>query len=146
MSSSPNAGVLIRALAQIIDFLFLSMFFFPITYMVKGTWLMSRADHIWSGIFDPICAVFLVVIFAYYIMCEAWFGGTVGKLLLGLRIRSVNGGRITMRQSLIRNILRIVDGIACNLVGVVLILRSPMRQRYGDRVAGTVVVAEKLTD
>lgn len=46
-----------------------------------------------------------------------------------------------MPRSLLRNALRLVDGLpALNIVGIILILRSSERARFGDRVAGTRVV------
>jgi uncharacterized RDD family membrane protein YckC len=45
-----------------------------------------------------------------------------------------------MQAALIRNILRIVDGLFVYLVGAILVWKSDKRQRLGDRVAHTVVV------
>ena len=41
---------------------------------------------------------------------------------------------------MVRNVLRIVDGVVFYLIGVIFILTSDERQRLGDRVASTVVV------
>jgi uncharacterized RDD family membrane protein YckC len=141
--STEYAGVPIRGLAQAIDYLLMSAFFFPITYLVKGVWLMSPADHLWI-IFDPICAVFLAVIFLYFILFEGYLGGTPGKLLLGLRVRNIDGSPISIRQSLIRNAGRMIDGLPfLNLIGIVSIARSPLRQRIGDMLAHTVVIHKR---
>jgi hypothetical protein len=41
----------------------------------------------------------------------------------------------------VRNALRLVDSLpTLNILGVILILRSPERVRFGDRVAGTRVI------
>ncbi len=130
-----------RALALILDFVAMSMVFFPVTRIVKGTWLMTRADHLWD-IFDPLCGVFLVVIIAYFILLEGLAGATIGKLLLRLRVRLVDGGRMGLRQAAVRTAWRLVDGILFNLVGWWFITHSPLRQRLGDRRAGTVVLHE----
>ena len=129
-----------RILGQILDYLVFCIVFFPVTYLVKGTWLMTRADHIWV-IFDPICGIFLVIIFAYFILLEGYFGTTPGKLALGMKVISKQGGKITLKQSLLRNFGRLVDGLPCfNLIGMISIYRSPAKQRMGDKFAGTVVV------
>jgi uncharacterized RDD family membrane protein YckC len=75
-----------------------------------------------------------------YIVAEARFGATLGKLAVGLRVTLEDGSRLDWRASLIRNLLRIVDGFAFYLVGAVLVWTSPRRQRLGDRVAATLVV------
>jgi uncharacterized RDD family membrane protein YckC len=137
------ASLLQRALAQIIDYIVFCVCFFPVTYLVKGTWLMTRADHIWV-IFDPICAVFLVIIFTYFIFLEWLTGCTIGKYLLNLRVQTITEKKITLKQSLIRNFGRMIDGLPCfNILGIVSIIKSPVRQRMGDKFAGTVVVLAK---
>lgn len=134
------AGVIIRGGAFMLDFLFLSLFFFPITYIVKGTWLMTTEDHLWT-LFDPICGVFLITIFLYFIFMEGLFGFTIGKVILGLRVREANNEKITIKQSFIRNVSRIIDGLPCfNIFGIVSILKSNKNQRVGDKLGNTVVI------
>lgn len=62
-----------------------------------------------------------------------------GKLIAGIRVRDPDGGKIMLKQSVIRNLVRLVDGIFFNLVGVIIIYRSPLNQRLGDKIAKTVV-------
>jgi len=134
-------GVWIRGFAQALDYVFLSLFFFPVTYLVKGTWLMFPEDHLWI-IFDPLCAIFLIVIFAYFILLEGLTGVTIGKLILGLKVLSVDSKKITLRQSVIRNFGRLLDGLPMfNILGIVSIARSPIKQRIGDKIAKTVVAS-----
>ena len=134
------ASLIHRILAQLIDYLVFCIVFFPVTYLVKGTWLMTPEDHLWI-IFDPICGVFLVIIFAYFIILEWLTGYTAGKYLLKMKVVNFDGKQITLKQSLIRNFGRMIDGLPCfNIIGMVSIYRSETRQRVGDKLAGTVVV------
>lgn len=133
-----------RIFAQLIDFIAFCIVFFPVTYLVKGTWLMTRADHIWV-IFDPICGIFLVVIFAYFIFLEWLTGRTIGKYLLKMRVVTVEGMKITFKQSLLRNFGRLIDGLPCfNIAGMVSIARSGQKQRIGDKLAKTVVKKNQI--
>ena len=101
---------------------------------------MTPEDHLWI-IFDPICGVFLVIIFAYFIILEWLTGYTAGKYLLKMKVVNFDGKQITLKQSLIRNFGRMIDGLPCfNIIGMVSIYRSETRQRVGDKLAGTVVV------
>jgi len=101
---------------------------------------MGPNEHLW-GISDPICLVFLFIIFAYFVLMEAYVGWTIGKKLLGMRVLSNNGNKIGISKSVVRNLLRLVDGLpAFNILGLLLIIRSPTGQRFGDRVAGTYVI------
>ncbi|MBA7716988.1 hypothetical protein ES703_126073 [subsurface metagenome] len=133
-------GVVRRGIALALDFFFLSIFFFPATYLYSGKWIMSYEEHYW-GITDPICLVFLFIIFAYFILMEAYVGWTVGKRILSTRVVDETGYKIGFTKSIIRNTLRLVDGLpAFNILGVILILSSPKGQRFGDRIAKTFVV------
>ena len=138
MNSKP--GVIRRGLAWLLDILFLSLFFFPITYWYSGKWVMGPEEHLW-GISDPICIVFLFIIFAYLIIMEAYIGWTIGKRLLGIKVVDYNSNRIGLKKSITRNLLRLIDGLpAFNILGIVLIASSEKRQRFGDHVAKTHVV------
>ncbi len=134
-----KVGVVRRGIALAIDFLFLSIFFFQATYLYSGKWMMSYEEHLW-GITDPICLVFLFIIFAYFILMEAYVGWTVGKRILGMGVVDGTGNKIGFSKSLLRNLLRLVDGIpALNILGIILIISSPEGQRVGDRIAKTFV-------
>ena len=104
---------------------------------------MSYEDHYW-GILDPICLVFLFIILAYLILMEAYVGWTIGKRILGMRVVDGSGKKIGLSKSIIRNILRLVDGLpAFNVLGIVLIAISKREQRFGDRIAKTYVVKNR---
>ena len=139
-----------RYAAFLVDILVLSALFFPITRVVKGTWLMSAADHRWSSglfIFDPLCLAFLIGMFLYFVLLEAAWGATPGKRVLGMRVIREGGLPVGLRAALIRNVLRIVDGLpTLGILGAVLIATSQDRTRFGDRVARTWVVLSAPTN
>jgi len=73
-----------RFLALAADFVVFALVFFPVTKLVKGVWVMSSAEHQWgvgSIVTDPLCLMFLAVIFAYFVILEGVSGATVGKAL-----------------------------------------------------------------
>lgn len=133
-----------RFLALIIDFLLLSVVFFPVTRIVKGVWIMSSEDHRWDYgwlVTDPLCMVYLVVIVIYFVVLEGVLGATAGKGLMHLRVVMREGGYPGVKRALVRNLLRFVDALpAFNILGVILILSSPEKARFGDRVADTRVL------
>jgi len=81
-----------------------------------------------------------IIAIVYTFGLEATQGATLGKRVLGLRVVKTDGSPIGWSESIIRNLLRIVDALFGYLVGAILIWTSPQRQRLGDRVANTVVV------
>lgn len=141
------AGVPIRYLAILLDLLVLSAVFFPVTRLVKGTWVMSASDHRWAHgwfVTDPLCLAFLAVMFFYFVLFEAFSGATPGKMAAGLRIVRPTGGRPGLTRSFVRNVLRLVDGLpALGILGAVLIATSRERTRLGDRLARTRVVLNR---
>ena len=101
---------------------------------------MGPEEHLWD-ISDPICLVFLFIIFVYLILLEAYVGWTIGKRILGMRVLDRDGNKIGLSKSAIRNLLRLVDGLpAFNILAIILIARSPTGQRFGDRIGGTYVI------
>jgi uncharacterized RDD family membrane protein YckC len=73
------------------------------------------------------------------LVAEVICGQSLGKMAFGLKVVGPDGGRPTRLALVIRNLLRVVDvALALPLVTVLI---SPLRQRVGDMVAGTVVVA-----
>ena len=76
----------------------------------------------------------------YFLYAEVAWGGTLGKRIMGLRVQTVNGGKINYSQSFIRNISKIfwVFLLLDWLIGIA--TPGDRRQKYSDRMAGTVVV------
>ncbi|MGE5827948.1 MAG: RDD family protein [Micromonosporaceae bacterium] len=86
--------------------------------------------------------LFVVLVLLYYFAFEAAIGQTIGKLILGLRVVRVDGGRPSMAAIATRTLLRIIDGLPLlYLVGFIMVMATgERRQRLGDVVAQTKVV------
>ena len=138
------AGLWPRFLALFIDFLLFCAVFFPVTRLVKGVWLMSATDHTWNRslfVTDPLCLTFLLIMILYFVLLEGLSGVTFGKWIVGLRVVRVDGSAPGLIKGLLRNVLRIVDGLpALSILGIVLIVATAERTRFGDLIAGTRVV------
>ena len=76
----------------------------------------------------------------YYVVQEGTFASTIGKHLLRIRVVGNSGDPVSLRESLVRNLMRFVDWLPLVYgLGVASIAVSDKRQRLGDRVAGTIV-------
>lgn len=112
-----------------------------------GVWAALRWGGITGNGFELNGTAAFITMF---IVCTLWFlyswflegvlGATLGKLMMNIRVRRVDGGAIGLGKSLIRNSLRLIDGIGVYVVGFLVTILSRRRQRLGDHVAGTVVV------
>jgi uncharacterized RDD family membrane protein YckC len=94
---------------------------------------------------DTRQAIFLVlmgVAFIYHFLLEWLTGLTIGKRLLGLRVVADDGTPLGVRGSLLRNALRLIDGLLYWGVAVAIILFRGDGKRLGDVVGRTLVVRD----
>lgn len=77
--------------------------------------------------------------FLHVTLAELLGARSIGKLLTGTRVVSIDGTPAAASQILARNALRLIDLI---LMGIPLLstVQSPLRQRVGDMMAATIVV------
>jgi len=130
--SQQLASIGARAMAVAIDtaaFLCLYALGFAAFPSIFGTW--------WAA------ALGVVAFLAGCSMLERWTGASLGKSILGLKVEMADASRVKTLASFRRNALRLLDGIAFYLPAFVIALNHPLRQRFGDQVAGTIVVRSK---
>jgi len=130
-------GVGSRFLAVLIDAIIVGIVAGIINVVVAGGSHDAATATTVSG------SVFGALYIVYTIVMEGTMGATVGKLALGLRVVKEDGAPIGWGDSIIRNLLRIVDGLVAYLVGAIFIWNSPRKQRLGDRIAHTVVIKKQ---
>jgi uncharacterized RDD family membrane protein YckC len=137
-----HVGVALRFVAFLIDGTIFFALGFVLALMTGATSSASTDGthtvgfHLAGGGF----LVWALISLAYYVSCETVLGGTLGKLALGLRVVDGEGDPITWGATVVRNLLRIVDGLFFYLIGAIAVWSSPTRQRLGDRAAHTYVV------
>jgi uncharacterized RDD family membrane protein YckC len=84
-----------------------------------------------------------LLLFTYHALAEGLWGQTLGKRLCGIIVMDQTLKSCTMLQSVIRNLLRLIDGIGLYWVGIVSIAATDRWQRLGDWAGRTVVVRTK---
>ena len=90
-----------------------------------------------------IVLLFLSAWFNYFALCEWRWGQTIGKNAMGMKVISLDRGKISYGQASIRNLLRLVDFF---VVGWVMIAADDKHQRLGDKAAKTVVVRSRFSE
>lgn len=78
--------------------------------------------------------------FTYHTLFEWLEGTTLGKHALGLAVVADDGSRLGFRGSLLRNALRLVDGLGYWGVATLVIVYRGDGKRLGDVVGRTLVV------
>lgn len=102
----------------------------------------NRGAMIAFGVIGLAVILAFLITIGYYIFFEmVWNGQSPGKRTAGIRVLSAEGRPITLGQSMIRNLLRLVDILPSSyMLGLVVMLVNNRSQRLGDIAAGTVVV------
>jgi uncharacterized RDD family membrane protein YckC len=144
-----GVGFLLRAVAKILDLIIHNVIGIPLGFVVglligyissssgMATPNIATEDPTWQ----LISGAFAIVGFIFYCaICEAYYGSTLGKLILGLFVVNKKGEQISFGAGLIRSVLFFIDSFFFGLVGYAFMKDSPLKQRLGDRAAGTVVV------
>lgn len=142
-------GFPLRALARILDLIVHNMAVVGFSF-VAGLLIGLAAEA--SGAQVPefatedvgarlISGLFGVIGYILYSsICEAYYGATLGKMILGLFVVDKKGEQISFGAALVRSLLFYVDQFFFGLVGYMVMKENPMHQRLGDKAAGTVVI------
>ena len=128
---SPAGTTMPRHMAAILDNVFAAIVGVLVAKQCPEDWLVAQAT----------CLVTLYL--AYYLFFEILFSATPGKLLLGLKILAYNGDRCSLKQILIRTVFRIIEVnpiLLGALPAAARIVASRDKQRFGDKLADTIVV------
>jgi uncharacterized RDD family membrane protein YckC len=135
-----TAGIPSRALARVVDLL---------VSLVAASFVLGFAS---IGISTESAAIVLILIvtflavFGYPAAAETVSKGrTVGKAALGLRVVTVEGAPVRFRHAAIRSALQLVDFVLVpvGVIATLSALPSPLDQRLGDRIAGTMVIRDR---
>lgn len=103
-------------------------------------WLMDRAVR--SALPVPEWTAWFWFL-GYFLVCEALWGCSPGKWVCGLRIVEARGQKPGWSRAARRTLARFLEAntLLCGgLPAFLFALRSPFRQRLGDRWAGTYVL------
>ncbi|MGD9619036.1 MAG: RDD family protein [Mycolicibacterium sp.] len=135
------AQVPVRALAALIDIIVVVICYIVGVVLWAGT--LSQFDAAFSG---AVLIIFTVLALVGYpvIFESATRGRSLGKLAMGLRVVSDDGGPERFRQALFRALSGVIEiwmltggpAVICSLI-------SPKGKRIGDVFAGTVVITER---
>jgi uncharacterized RDD family membrane protein YckC len=94
---------------------------------------------LWFWLFSTLINI------AYFTYFHGSTGRTPGKMLLGLQVVSVNGGRISFGTAFLRSVGYLVSSIFFCL-GYIWIGFDKKKQGWHDKIAGTVVIIKEKED
>ena len=146
------AGIGSRFIAALVDTLLIVLLLVLVTLLMSlalGTFLGEMSDQITGyWVLAIVGLVTFAIFWGYYIFFEMlWNGQTPGKRWVNLRVVRIDGMPITLAESLIRNLVRLIDFIPMLYgVGVVTMFINGHSRRLGDLAAGTLVVRERTRE
>lgn len=132
------AGPVARGWAWVIDLLIRLVFFYGLVMAMAPFFDLVKSTEFLVG-------VLLIVVFLlnwlYSIVFEAVYGATPGKMIFKLRVVHDNASPLTVGGSVVRNLLRAVDGLPFfNALGLITMMADNRFRRLGDLAAGTLVI------
>jgi uncharacterized RDD family membrane protein YckC len=136
------AGIGSRFLAQLIDIVAISIIELVITILAISIGALSNAGQV-AALIELLLTFALLA--GYFLISEAaWNGQTLGKRSMRLRVVGDLGQPLSLAQSAIRNLVRIVDFLPFFYgIGIVAMFLNRRSKRIGDFAAGTLVVRDK---
>jgi uncharacterized RDD family membrane protein YckC len=134
----------LRVIAFVIDSIIIGIIAWILLFVVLAPLLYASVLYgLWLGYSYPLLWPFTLGILEvlYFAFFEVWWGGTIGKRIMGLTVQMANGNKVTLDKAFIRNISKIYPLLVL-LDWIVALVTSgaDRRQKYTDRIAGTTVV------
>jgi uncharacterized RDD family membrane protein YckC len=110
----------------------LYLIFSQVVYFLSIGWLGATPGWLFLIISEML----------YFSVFEWLYGATPGKLILKMRVVREDGSRCSLGQAVVRGVLRLWDGFFFGWVATQR-MEEPLQQRYGDRLAHTLVVGSQ---
>ena len=138
------ATVVERLAALLLDFFFIGIYFFAVTYTFTLSKVMRTNDLLSNNqtLYITLLILFWLPAFAYHFLFESMLGGrTPGKMILKIKVTNVDGSTPGIGAYFLRWILMFVDFYLISpVIGAAFIIFSNYHQRIGDMAAGTIVI------
>lgn len=128
---SPAGTTLARHLAATLDSLLSAVLGIVVAKQYPPDWYAAQL------------LTMVVVYLGYYFVFESLLSTTPGKFMTGLKVLAFDGSRCTLKQVLIRTLFRLLEVnpfLLGGLPAAVRIIWTRDKQRFGDKVANTIVV------
>lgn len=145
MNNYPPAGFFLRLLAYFNEkllFLLLASAFI---------WNLSKNNAL-SGIYYGLIIFLAIIVFyflfgmVYNVIFTYYFGGNLGKLVTGLRVRDQSGSKLNLKRILFRQLLSYQFSWLVFGLGFLSILKDPNKQAWHDKtVDSNIFQVQQLT-
>ncbi len=138
MSNPPPAGFFLRLLAYLNE----KLVFLLVASLV--VWNLSKNNTL-SSIYQGIVVLLVIIVFyfllsmIYNVLFTHYFGGNLGKLIGGLRVRDESGNKLAFNKILFRQLLSYKFSWLVFGLGFLSILKDPNKQAWHDKTVDSNV-------
>lgn len=130
-----------RVLATVLDWFFVSGFCIIIAFTIS---LFTYSKGVLLSIALSLLVIIPVFNFVYHIILEALLKqGTYGKQILRIKVSDLNGSRLDLRRSIVRNLAKILS-VPTFYVGYLMSFFNKKQQCLHDMIAGTIIIKDRL--
>ena len=138
------AGFGVRLAAALIDIFFMSLFQVGtiVGLLWKSSTISTQDFSDWLGESWVFIALGIVLLFLYHFVQLAFWGQTIGKRLMSIKVVAADGALPGPGQVLLR-MLGYLFSAAVAGWGFIMVALDPRRQGLHDRIAQTFVIPEK---
>jgi uncharacterized RDD family membrane protein YckC len=136
------ASVIARLGALLLDYFFMSVYFFALLYtLFNFEDSLGQLMSLSQGITYTLIVVLYLPFIAYHFIFESLTGGkTLGKMIVKIQVTRMDGSIPGIGAYFLRWLLMPVDMFTSGGIGALFIIFSSYHQRIGDMAAGTIVV------
>ncbi len=147
------AGFMLRLAAHIIDRIVIGIvtmiLFIPFGIISGLTAFLADFEH-WKeesniafilaliGSLFVLLFISVIIVWLYYALMESYKGGTLGKLLLNIKVTDLNGDKISFTRATGRHFCKMISGIL--FIGYIMTAFTPFKQSLHDILAKCLVV------
>ena len=133
------AGFVSRALALVIDACLVTVAAAVGGYMISATLAALRPGILGDYLAAVPVGLGGILFVVYFVFCWTVFGRTIGMAFIGLKVLTLNGGRISFPRAVLRYVGYLISS-ACVFVGFLWVLIDNRRLGWLDHIARTQVV------
>ncbi|HWL25333.1 MAG TPA: RDD family protein [Ureibacillus sp.] len=135
-----TVGFWIRFFAFIIDQGIVTAILGIVVYPLFKIFNWSLSDN---GYFTPIAFISGIFYYGYFILMTKYFSQTLGKMIFGIRVQMVSGGKLDWATVIFRELIgRFITNKV--LILYLLVIFMPKNNSLADYFADTVVIQENV--
>jgi len=135
-----TVGFWIRFFAFIIDQGIVTAILGIVVYPLFKIFNWSLSDN---GYFTPIAFISGIFYYGYFILMTKYFSQTLGKMIFGIRVQMVSGGKLDWATVIFRELIgRFITNKF--LILYLLVIFMPKNNSLADYFADTVVIQENV--